>query len=134
MATILIVDDDTTKLDLLSTIVGLLGHQAVQAHSGSEALDLLLEHQPDLILLDLMMPRLDGYETMRRIRSGAHSPHVPIVVVTASQEADVEERVAESGGDRVCFKPVSIPMLTEAVAELVEPDPLASGSALARDV
>lgn len=119
MSRILIVDDEVETLDLLSHVVSILGHTPLRAESCMQALAHVESAPPDLILLDLMMPEIDGYETMRRIRADENGRQVPIVVVTASQELDVEERVEEAGGDAVYYKPISINMLSEAVGHYV---------------
>lgn len=119
MARILIVDDEVETLELLAHVVSLLGHTSSLAESCPQALAHIESNKPDLILLDLMMPEIDGYETMRRIRAKEDGHPVPIVVVTASQELDVEERVEDAGGDAVYYKPISIDMLAEAVSEHV---------------
>lgn len=117
MARILIVDDEVQTLDLLSHVVTILGHTPLRAEGCMQALDHIETTTPDLTLLDLMMPEIDGYETMRRIRANENGRQVPIVVVTASQEIDVEERVKDAGGNAVYYKPISIDMLTEAIDE-----------------
>lgn len=117
MARIMMVDDEEMTLNLVGQVVGLLGHQAIPAQSGATALELLEEGFPDLILMDLMMPEMDGYETMRHIRALPGSSDIPIVVMTASQELDVEERVADAGGDRVVYKPMSVAKLSAVVTE-----------------
>lgn len=117
MARILIVDDEVETLDLLSHVVSILGHSPLRAEGCTQAMAHMQGAAPDLILMDLMMPEIDGYETMRRIRANEIGRHVPIVVVTASQEIDVEERVEDAGGNAVYYKPISINMLSEAIDE-----------------
>lgn len=115
MAQILIVDDEPETIRLLARIISLLQHDPLEASSGEQALSFLQLGMPDLILLDLMMPEMDGYEVMRQIRARPEGRNVPIVVVTASPEVDVEERVREAGGNAVYFKPIGMAMLTEAI-------------------
>jgi CheY-like chemotaxis protein len=119
VARVLIVDDEQQTVDLISRMVSLIGHEPLQANGGQAAMTLLGDEQPDLVLLDLMMPEIDGYETMRRMRSLPNTAEIPIVVVTASQELDVEERVADAGGDGVYYKPFSMAMLTDAIEKHV---------------
>ena len=115
MARLLIVDDDRTLVDLLSQIVTIMGHTPVGAYDGLQALD-LVEAQPfDLMLLDLMMPALDGFEPLRRLRSTPKGRDLPVVVVTAMSDPDVDRRVAAAGGNAYLRKPVSFEALSAAI-------------------
>lgn len=115
MAEILIVDDEAETVELLARIIKLLGHEPLEASGFHSAMSFLELGMPDLILLDLMMPEVDGFETLERIRSMPEGRNVPIVVVTASTEPDLEEKVTDLGGQAVFYKPISIAMLTEAI-------------------
>lgn len=115
MATVLIVDDEQATLDLLTRVVRLLGHEPIPVLGGAQAIAALEQSPPDIVLLDLMMPELDGYTTMRRIRSLKPGRDLPIVVVTASQELDLETRVAAAGGDEVLKKPINMDMINLAI-------------------
>lgn len=112
----MIVDDEQTTRDLLSQVVRLLGHEPVAASGGAQAIERQQEDGPDLVLLDLMMPEMDGYETMRRMRGLAGGGEVPIVIITASQELDVEERVADAGGDAVYYKPIGVGTISDIIS------------------
>ncbi len=85
MARVLIVDDQATTVDLISASLRLLGHEPISAYNGEQALELLAEHEPDIVLLDMMMPGIDGLETLRRLRKTAGLEHVPVIVVSAGQ-------------------------------------------------
>ncbi len=80
---VLIVDDDPDAQEILSTIVGSLGPTVGIASDGEEALACIGARIPDLVLLDLMMPNLDGFQTLARLRSTRATRHIPVVVVTA---------------------------------------------------
>ena len=103
---ILIVDDNETNRDILVTRLGVHGYELLQAADGEEALASVKEHRPDLILLDVMMPKLDGIEVTRRIKSDPEMPFTPIILVTA--KADSKDIVAglEAGADEYLTKPV----------------------------
>lgn len=103
---ILIVDDNETNRDILVTRLGVHGYELLQAADGEEALAAVKEHRPDLILLDVMMPKLDGIEVTRRIKSDPEMPFTPIILVTA--KADSKDIVAglEAGADEYLTKPV----------------------------
>ena len=115
MAEILIVDDEPETVELLARIIKLLGHQPLEAGGFQSAMSFLELGMPDLILLDLMMPEVDGFETLKRIRAMPEGQHVPIVVVTASPEVNLEEKISSLGGDGVYHKPISMAILTEAI-------------------
>src|SRR5438105_9304818 len=89
---ILIVDDNATNRDILRTRLGTQGYELSQAADGEEALAAAKEHLPDLILLDVMMPKLDGIEVCRRLKADTTLPFMPIILCTA--KADIKDVVA----------------------------------------
>ncbi len=105
-ARILIVDDHETNRDILVTRLGMHGYELLQAADGEEALAAAREHLPDLILLDVMMPKLDGIEVTRRLKADTGLPFMPIILVTA--KADSKDVVAglEAGADEYLTKPL----------------------------
>src|SRR3984957_16183609 len=82
-ALILVVDDNETNRDILITRLEKHGYQLLQAADGEEALASVKQHSPDLILLDVEMPKLDGFEVCRRLKNDPAMPFIPIVLVTA---------------------------------------------------
>jgi CheY-like chemotaxis protein len=111
MAHVLIVDDEEATVDLMSTVVSLFGHEPSIAYAGLEALKLIETECPDVILLDLMMPDVDGIETLHRLRALPYGESLPVIVFTASAAADLEEQVAEAGGNACLRKPVDMDVL-----------------------
>ena len=103
---ILIVDDNETNRDILVTRLSIHGYELVQAADGEEALAAAKEQLPDLILLDIMMPKIDGIEVCRRIKGDATLPFIPIILTTA--KADSKDVVAglEAGADEYLTKPI----------------------------
>ena len=103
---ILVVDDNETNRDILVTRLGVHGYELLQAADGEEALAADQQHLPDLILLDIMMPKLDGIEVTKRIKGDKSMPFTPIILVTA--KADSKDIVAglEAGADEYLTKPV----------------------------
>src|SRR3989475_10765887 len=89
---ILIADDNPMNLDILQTRLAAHGYEILTATDGEEALALARAQQPDLILLDVMMPKMDGVEVCRRLKSDASLPFMPIITVTA--KADSKDIVA----------------------------------------
>lgn len=103
---ILIVDDNETNRDILFTRLSTHGYDIKQAADGEEALAAAKEHLPDLILLDVMMPKIDGIEVCRRLKNDATLPFMPIILVTA--KADTKDVVSglEAGADEYLTKPI----------------------------
>jgi adenylate cyclase len=103
---ILVVDDNEVNRDILVTRLEAHGYELLQAADGEEALAAAKEHLPDLILLDVMMPKIDGVEVTRRIKADASMPFMPIILVTAKADSkDVVEGL-EAGADEYLTKPV----------------------------
>ncbi len=115
MARLLIVDDDRTLVSLLSQMVAINGHTSVGAYGGQQALDVVASQPVDLMLLDLMMPDIDGFETLRRLRSLPKGKDLPVVVVTAMPDPDIDERVERAGGNACLRKPVDFDTLASAI-------------------
>src|SRR5436309_7787947 len=103
---ILVVDDNATNRDILTTRLKAHGYETLQAADGEEALAAVQQHRPDLVLLDVMMPKLDGIETCRRLKGDDTFPFLPIILVTA--KADSKDIVAglQAGADEYLTKPV----------------------------
>jgi DNA-binding response OmpR family regulator len=103
--TVVIVEDDRTLASVVASYLRRAGHDARQAHDGPTGLALIDECRPDLVLLDVMLPRLDGIELCRRLRA-AH-PRLPVVILTALGEVDDRIAGLEVGADDYVAKPFS---------------------------
>src|SRR5262252_425070 len=103
---ILIVDDNETNRDILATRLATQGYELKQAADGEEALIAAREHLPDLILLDVMMPKIDGIEVCRRLKGDANLPFMPIILVTAKAASSDVVVGLEAGADEYLTKPV----------------------------
>jgi len=118
---ILVVDDEPPILRLMEFILAREGHQMLVAVNGEEALAQVAEHKPDLILLDIMMPRVDGYEVVRRLRADPDHASIPIIMLSAkAQDADVQKGV-DVGVNEYVTKPFSPPHLVEVVNKYLKP-------------
>ncbi len=116
---ILIVDDEPAALKVLGMALHREGYEVLGAQSGQEALQKAIAEQPDLIILDVMMPDMDGFEACRQIRSTPEIGHIPIILLTALSK--VEDKVAgfEAGADDYVSKPVSLKELSARVRVLL---------------
>ena len=116
---ILVVDDNAQNLELLVAYMDGLGCQVLTAVDGVEALDKVKSDNPDLILLDIMMPRMSGFEVCRKLKSAPATRDIPIIMVTALNELGDIERGVESGTDDFITKPVNRLELTTRVKSLL---------------
>ena len=122
-ANILVVDDNPDKLSLLEAALCLAGYRVTTATDGDEALAAIESYQPDLIITDVMMPRMNGYELARRLRSEQGLEHCTIVALTGySQDGDRQQAQA-AGFDHYLVKPVSIEALEDLLASLPSSPP-----------
>ena len=116
---ILVVDDVPDNVDILQMRLEAQGYEVATAGDGVEALEKIRELLPDLVLLDVMMPRLDGIETVKRLKTDASLPFIPVILVTAKADArDVLEGL-ESGGDDYLTKPVDHAALSARVRAML---------------
>lgn len=106
-ATVLIVDDEPDNFDVIEILLAREGYQFKYASNGTDAMDQLPEIQPDVILLDVMMPGLDGMEVCRQIKSSAEWHHVPIIMVTALNSKEDLARCLDAGADDFVGKPMN---------------------------
>ncbi len=104
---ILVVDDNAQNLELLVAYLEPLGCGLVTAADGIEAMEKIQQEPPDLILLDIMMPRMSGFEVCRKLKSGPETRDIPIIMVTALNELSDIERGVECGTDDFISKPVN---------------------------
>lgn len=115
MKRILLVDDQPENLRLLKQILDAEGYQLIFARSGREALQRTALERPDLVLLDVMMPDMDGYEVCRQLKADPGMARVPVIFVTALHETADETRGFEVGGVDFISKPISRPVLLARV-------------------
>jgi len=116
---ILVVDDNEQNLELLVAYLETLGCPVVTAIDGVDALEKVAAEKPDLILLDIMMPRMSGFEVCRKIKSDPTTRDIPVIMVTALNELTDIERGVESGTDDFITKPVSRLELTTRIKSLL---------------
>lgn len=102
---ILVVDDSLPILELASTMLKLLGYEPIQASNGVEALKLFSQEKPDLVLLDVMLPDMDGFKICQYIKSNPATVTTPVFMVSAKKTAEDAERGKKAGAEEYVTKP-----------------------------
>jgi two-component system cell cycle response regulator DivK len=105
---ILVVEDNPLNLKLVRDVLEFAGYHVIAANSGEEGLSAAADDPPDLVLMDLQLPGIDGTETLRKLRQGNLGHDVPVVAVTAFAMAEDRERAALAGFDGFIEKPISV--------------------------
>jgi len=116
---VLICDDDPVILRLLQVNLELEGYDVLLAHHGEEAIEVANAEDPDLIILDIMMPRLDGYQTMEKLKVGETTGDTPVLFLSAKAQASDIERGREQGAASYITKPFDPTELLEVIEQLV---------------
>lgn len=104
---VLIADDNIPNCELLDAYLANEGYEIEMAHDGQAALDCVAAEQPDLILLDIMMPKMSGYEVCQRLKEDQATCDIPIIMVTALNEMGDIEKAVNAGADDFLTKPVN---------------------------
>ncbi len=115
MARILVVEDDPQNLYLASYLLRAAGHDVLFAGDGEEAVEVALAQEPDVVLMDILLPKADGYEAMRRIRESRDARELPIVAVTAYAMPDDERKARAAGAQGHISKPIEPATFVEQV-------------------
>ena len=119
MPKILIVDDDVVNRDILKTRLESAGYEVSEAANGEDGINLAQQRPPDLIILDVMMPKVDGLLACRILKSGEKTKNIPIVMLTARSQQLEELRGWESGADEYLTKPCDHQRLLSVVAQFL---------------
>ncbi len=119
MARILVIDDDIAIAELIKVNLDLLGHQVTTANDGMKGLALAQQNRPDLIVLDVMMPDLDGFTVCQRLRQNAATAGIPVLMLTALTMIKDKVKGFDSGADDYLPKPFEIPELQVRVRALL---------------
>lgn len=119
MPKLLIVDDEAATVDMLSTYLTLLGHEAIGAYSGEEGLSMTAAENPDLLILDLMMPDIQGFEVIKRLRNLQQYKSLPILIVSARTDMASKDKARNLGANGYLTKPIELAMLTSEINRLL---------------
>ena len=119
MTTILLVEDNELNRDMLSRRLLRQGYRVVVAVDGGEALARVREAMPDLILMDLSLPVIDGWEATRRLKADEATRRIPVIALTAHAMAGDREQALAAGCDDFDTKPVELPRLLEKITALL---------------
>jgi CheY-like chemotaxis protein len=119
-ARILIVDDEPLNREVLAQELELLDHDSVAAVHGRDALDRLASESVDLILLDIMMPEMDGFEALRCLKNDARLRHVPVIMISALHDPDSVVRCIELGAEDYLPKPFDPVLLKARIGACLE--------------
>jgi len=112
---VLIVDDNKITTKLLRRYVEAYGFEALEAYDGIDCLEKVEQRLPDAIILDVMMPRLDGYETVKQLKAQDKTKHVPVVIVTALNDVANQIKSVDAGADDFLSKPIEEKLLIAKV-------------------
>lgn len=118
--TIMIVDDDKLILNLVKVTLEKEGYSVISASNGSEALAMVKVQIPDLILLDIMMPKIDGFSVCEMLKGDKRFKDIPIVMLTAKSLAKDIEEAYERGADEYIIKPFDSELLLRKIRKLLE--------------
>ena len=117
MTKILVVEDQEDDRQILRDLLASADYEMVEAENGQEALTAVVEHKPDLILMDIQLPIMDGYEATRRIKADPATKSIPIIVVTSYALSGDEGKAREAGCDAYVTKPYSPRQLLAKIRE-----------------
>jgi two-component system, cell cycle response regulator DivK len=119
MAKILLVEDDETNMDMLSKRLQSRGHHVIPALDGKQALSLAQSQNPDLILMDISLPVMDGWELTRLLKAGKATRHIPIIALTGHALVTDREKALNVGCDEYETKPVDFRRLSRKIDDLL---------------
>jgi two-component system, cell cycle response regulator len=116
---ILVVDDNQDNIEIIATRLRFRGYEILEASDGEQALALVRDKAPDLLLLDVMLPDIDGYEISRRIKGADDLPFIPIILVTARDSTQDKVMGLDAGADDYLTKPINFPELEARVRSML---------------
>jgi two-component system cell cycle response regulator DivK len=118
--TILVVEDQEDNRQILRDLLGSAGFRMIEANDGAQALTVARSHRPDLILMDIQLPLVDGYEATRSIKRDPELKHIPVIAVTSYALSGDEQKAREAGCDAYVAKPYSTRHLLAKIGQFLE--------------
>ena len=119
MSTILIVEDNEKNMKLARDLLQAKGYQTIEAVNGEEGVRLGLAHVPDLVLMDIQLPDIDGIEAFSRLRADPRTAAVPVIAFTASVTAGDRSRITQAGFDGFLGKPINLKEFLATIARML---------------
>jgi two-component system, cell cycle response regulator DivK len=116
---VLLVEDNEMNRDMLARRLQRKGYEVVIAVDGSEGLAVAEREKPDLILMDMSLPEIDGWEATRRLKAADSTRHIPVIALTAHAFAEDRDKALRAGCDEFDTKPVELPRLLEKMEKLL---------------
>lgn len=121
MPKLLLVEDNEMNRDMLSRRLERRGFQVIMALDGAEGVSMAESEKPDLILMDMSLPVLSGWDATRSIKSNPQTQNIPVIALTAHAMASDKERALAAGCDDYDIKPINLPALLEKIEKLLQP-------------
>ena len=118
--TILIAEDAPRNMRLIEMILSTKGYALLEATDGEEALDMAIRERPDLIIMDIQLPKMSGLDVTKRLRQTPGFSHIPIIGLTAYAMKGDRERILEAGCNAYVSKPINTRQLPEIIAEMLQ--------------
>jgi len=120
MTTALIIEDNDDNMELISFILKNESYDLIQAKSGEDGVDMALEHRPDVIILDIQLPGIDGYEVLKRIRASEIDGSIPVIAMTSYAMSGDRERLLAAGCNGYIEKPISPEVVAKQIRAIIE--------------
>lgn len=118
-ASVLVIDDEPKIRSMLKDMLGLMGYDVYEATDGVDGLEKVAEHHPDAIILDVMMPRMDGLTMCRQLRQNPESSTLPVIMISGKTDFGAEQAGLDAGATKYFFKPIGMGDLMSSLRELI---------------
>ena len=119
MAVVLIVEDNEMNMKLVRDVLQFKGYETLEATCGRDGVRMCIEYLPDLVLMDIQLPDIDGLTAFKEIRANPRTQNIPVLVVTASVMPHDQQRIAASGFDAFISKPINVKNFVQTVGRFV---------------
>lgn len=117
---VLLAEDEPNIVESLKFVLGRAGYTVTVKENGRDVLDMVIDNPPDVMILDVMLPEIDGFEILRKVRTECRRSDLPVIILTAKGQREDRERAISWGADRFISKPFSNADLVQAVDQLVQ--------------